>query len=462
MCYTVIKISTAIILYNIFFDLSSTKGVFFINLGKKILRICGYVVCGALMLLCVLLIIAALVFGSRETVNVFGFNIYMVQSSNISTAPKDSAVIVRKCSAFELNKGNLVLYVKDGGNETPDLGYVRDIETEDGTYFVTVVADGNETRFSDSDLIGRAEYSSTALGKTIAFIGTPWGVFFLAVIPCVVLIIYDILRAAAAKLPPPEVVPQIKNGDGGFEDEDDRMLSAARNNGSRLSVNGDGKATLSKRTGDPQQGTAADILFSYAARQKKVEEHPIIPLTDKKSEVPKPGIKLPEKPSSGYTSIININDKAKTESTAEPKTPNNVAVGRYAQNTFDIKGGAKPASEPRIKASGKTAELPDLPVKKDAGDAFFVQTDTPSFSEETLKRYSSSVSAPQLDANRGERTGVSPGRTARTARKRSTQIIASKSMDELFADDDDTRGRHRHASGDSVVNDILAEADRKK
>lgn len=437
--------------------MSSIKGVFFINLGKKILRVFGYVVCVALLLLCILLIVTASVFGSRGAVNVFGFNIYLVQSDAFSTAPKGSAVIVNKCSAFELDKGSLALYVKDDDSKTPALGYVRNIEVADGAYFVTVIADGNETRFSDSELIGRARYASLALGKTIAFIGTPWGVFFLAVIPCVVLIIYDILRAAAAKLPPPEVVPQVKNGErGGFEDEDDRMLSAARNNGSKLSVNGDGKATLSRGTGTSQRGTSNDVLFSYAARQKKSEERPIIPLTDKKSEVPQPKVKLPEKPSSGYTSIININEKPAPA--AEPKTPNNVAVGRYAQNTPD----SKPANELRGKVSGKTAEIPDIP-KKDTGDAFFVQTDTPSFSEETLKRYSSSSApAPQLGAGREERSGVAPGRTARTARKRSTQIIASKGMDELFADDDDNRSRHRRASGDSVVNDIFAEAEKKK
>ena len=434
--------------------------MFFINLGKKILRVFGYIVCVVLMLLCILLIIAALVFGSRETVDVFGFNIYMVQTDTVPTAPKDSAVIVRKCSAFELDEGNLALYTKDDESKTPALGYVRNIEVADGKYFVTAFADDTETMFSDSEFIGRAEYSSLALGKTIAFIRTPWGVLCLAVLPCIVLIIYDILRAVAAKMPPPEVVPQVKNGDGGFEDESGQLLSAARTTGSRLSVNGDGKATLSRKQGTAQQGTAADVLFSYAARQKKSEERPIIPLTDKKSDAPKPNIKLPERPSSGYTSIININDNPapKPAPAAEPKTPNNVAVGRYAQNTPDT----KPAKEPREKVGGKTAELPDIPAKRDAGDAFFVQTNTPSFSEETLKRFSSSAApAPQLGAKREERADIAPGRTARTARKRSTQIIASKGMDELFADDDDNRSRRR-TSGGSVVNDILAEAEKKK
>ncbi len=455
-----IRLFTAIILYNIFFDLSSTKGGIFINWGKKILRVFGYIVCILLMLLCVLLIIAALVFGSRETVNVFGFNIYMVQNDAVPTAPKDSAVIVRKCSAFELDEGNLALYTKDDENKTPALGYVRNIEMAEGTYFVTAFANDTETRFSDSALIGRAEYSSVAFGKTLAFIRTPWGVLCIAVIPCIVLIIYDILRAFAAKAPLPEVVPQVKNGNGtAYDDENGRILNAARTTGSKLSVNDDGKATLSRKSGTVQPGSAADILFSYAAKQKKNEKHPIIPLTDKKANIPGSSIKLPEKPSSGYTSIININENTapKPAPAAEPKTPDSVALGRYAQNTPELQRN----DDSHIKLSGKTAELPDIP-KKDSGDAFFAQTNTPSFSEETLKRYSSPASAPQIGAKRERRDGIAPGRTARTARKRSTQIIASKGMDELFSDDDDTRDRHRRASGNSVVDDILANEERKK
>jgi len=439
--------------------LSSTKGGIFINWGKKILRVFGYIVCVLLMLLCVLLIIAALVFGSRETVNVFGFNIYIVQSDAVPTAPKDSAVIVRKCSAFELDEGNLALYTKDDENKTPALGYVRSIEMADGFYFVTAFANDKETRFSDSSLIGRAEYSSVALGKTLAFIRTPWGVLCLAVIPCIVLIIYDILRAFADKAPLPEVVPQVKNGDDIAYDDEGRILNAARTTGSRLSVNDDGKATLSPKPGTAQPGSAAEILFSYAAKQKKAEKHPIIPLTDKKADIPKSSIKLPEKPSSGYTSIININENTapKPAPAAEPKTPDSVALGRYAQNTPELQRN----DDPHIKLSGKTAELPDIP-KKDRGDAFFAQTNTPSFSEETLKRYSSPTSAPQIGARTEGRDGISPGRTARTARKRSTQIIASKGMDELFSDDDDTRDRHRRASGNRVVDDILANEERRK
>lgn len=427
------------ILYNIFLDLSSTKGVFFINLGKKILRVFGYVVCGILLALCIVLIIAAAVFGSKNTVDIVGFNIYLVQSDNLTTAPKDSAVIVKKTSAYYLDEGNLVMYLGDDEDKTPALGYVTDIHVNDGAYIVTVNAGGNDVSFADSQLVGRADYSSVILGKIILFIRTPLGVLFIAVLPCIALVIYDFLKAAAAKVPPPEIVPQIKNVDGDSFEDESRQINAARMSGSKIAVNDDGKAVFSRKRGGDQTENAGDVLFSYSGKQQKrsepkPEDRPIIPLTDKNNDLIKPTVKLPERPSSGYTSIINIGSEPTAEPKRspifeEPRTPNNVAIGRYAQNseTDSSDNGS----------GGKTAELPKLP-KRDAGDAFFAQTDTPTFSEDAIKRLNN---APQLGG--GSEKGIMAGRTARTARKRSTQIIASKGLDDLLSDDDDSRGPRR-------------------
>ncbi|MBD5130292.1 MAG: hypothetical protein HDT43_10305 [Ruminococcaceae bacterium] len=418
-------------------------------MGKKILRVIGYIVCALLLVLCIALIIAASVFGSKNTVDVVGFNIYLVQSDNITTAPKDSAVIVQKTSAYYLDVGDLVMYLGSDEEKTPALGYVKNIYVSDGSYIVTVTADGNDVSFADSALVGRADYSSVAIGRTILFIRTPLGVLLIAVLPCVALVIYDFLRAAADKVPPPEVVPQMKNFDGDSFEEESRQINAART-GSKIAVNDDGKATYSRNRKGKQTEAAGDVLFNYSGQQKrpesKPEPRPIIPLSDKKPDITT-SVKLPERPSSGYTSIINVGEPTaepkRSEPAAEPRTPNNVAVGRYTRNTETGKPG------------GATAELPSV-AKKDTGDAFFAQTDTPTFNGDAIKKLSR---APQIGKSE-ERSGVVAGRTARTARKRSTQIIASKGLDDIFSDDDDVRGPRR-SSGDGV-GDILSGADRKK
>lgn len=419
---------------------------------KKIFRGVGYIISAALLTLCILLIAAAAAFGSENAVDAFGFNIFIVQNGNIPAAPKDSAVFVRKCVVNDLKEGNLTLYLANDEEQTA-LGYVKDFHADDGTYYATVTSEGKDAVISNSTLIGRADYASPVLGRLILFIRTPLGVLFLAVLPCVALVVYDILRAYAAKAPLPEVIPQVKNGDS-FEDG--QVLSAARSTGSKITVTDDGKAAYSKKQNGKRSEEAADVLFSYAGRQqRRNEERPIIPLTDKKAEIAKPPIKLPERPSSGYTSIINIDRGAepKSEFKAEPRASSGTTAGKYAQNSGEV------TAEPRRATSSKTAELPNI-QKKDAGDAFFTQTDTPTFNEEALKRYNASFRAPQLGKSE-DKPGTAAGRTARTARKRSTQIIASKGLDDLFSDDDDTPNRRR-TSGDTVVDDILAGVDRKK
>lgn len=422
--------------------------MFFINLGKKILRGFGYFLCAVLIILCIILIIAAAAFGSKNTVDVFGFNIFTVQTDVFPTAPKGSAVIVKKCSAYDLTEGNLALYLYGEGTKSPELGYVKDIQVEDGSYYVKVTDGSIERRFAETELIGHADYSSKMLGAVIEFIQKPIGVLCIAVLPCIALIFFDIIRAAAARMPIPEVIPEVKNNDT----HESNSRTAAN---SKIRVNSDGNATYSRGGNGKQKNAANDVLFSYSGRQRSSEpadQRPIIPLTDKRAD-----IKLPERPSSGYTSVININDTPKTAKNTgtirsdAPRTPNSVAMGRYEQS-------AKTEISAK-EVSNKTAELPELPKKKDASDAFFAQTDTV-----TTVNSSDAPQIGRLMPERGgkDKTDVITGRTAKTSGKRSTQILASKRMEDLISDDDDDRGRHRRDSGDSVVDDIIAGLGSKK
>lgn len=425
--------------------------MFFINLGKKILRGFGYFLCAVLIILCIILIISAALFGSKNTVDVFGFNIFMVQTDGLSTAPKGSAVIVKKCSAYDLTEGNLALYMYGEENKSPELGYVKDIQVEDGSYYVTVTDGNTERRFPETELIGHADYSSKMLGSVIEFIQKPIGVLCIAVLPCIALIFFDVIRAIAARMPIPEVIPEVKNND-----IHENTRSAAN---SRIGVTSEGKATYSRTGNTKQKDAANNVLFSYSGKQRKsdpVEQRPIIPLTDKHSD-----IKLPERPSSGYTSIIDLNDTPNIAKNAgairhdAPRTPNSVAAGIYEQNAKTEK--------PSREVGNKTAELPEIPKKKDTSDAFFAQTATVT----TVNKSAAPADAPQIgrplsEKGAGSKTDVITGRTAKTSGKRSTQILASKRVEDLISDDDDDRNRHRRSSGDGVFDDILAGSDNKK
>ena len=366
---------------------------------KKVARIIGYILCALMLIVCVLMIVISSAFKSSDIVSIFGVNIYLVQTDDVQTAPKDSAVIVRKCELSDVIRGKLLLYTK-GEEKKPTLGYAKDYYAEDGVYFINILENGKDYTLAESDLVGIANYSSVALGSIINFVKSPFGIFCIAVLPCIALILYDIIRAFAARMPPPEVIPQVKNM------PEDEVVSPVK-----ISVSRDGKGTYSRNAGGENKA-ADDVLFSYAARQKKSQrnQRPIIPLTDKKETEP-------------TVKPISESDINKIRSAA--KTPEKVAAGRYAQMS-SVESSEKPEEN-----AAKTEEIP-LFVKDNDKDAFFSQSKAPQISRLMPKQEK------PVEEIQEEKI------PQRTSTKRSTQIIANKSVEDLMKDEDDRRDKSRY------------------
>lgn len=352
-----------------------------------------------MLIVCILMIVLSAAFKSSDIVNIFGTNIYLVQTDDVQTAPKDSAVIVRKCELSDVIRGKLLLYTK-GEEKKPTLGYAKDYYAEDGVYFINILENGKDYILAESDLVGMANYSSVALGSIINFVRSPFGIFCIAVLPCIALILYDIIRAFAAKMPPPEVIPQVKNM------PEDEVVSPVK-----ISVSRDGKGTYSRNAGGENKA-ADDVLFSYAAKQKRSQrnQRPIIPLTDKKETEPT------VKP----ISEIDVN-KIKTAA----KTPEKVAAGRYAQIS---------AAENSVRSEENPAKTEEIPlfVKENDKDAFFSQSKAPQINRLIPKREK------PVEEIQEEKL------PQRTSTKRSTQIIANKSVEDLMKDEDDRRDKSRY------------------
>lgn len=361
-----------------------------------------------MLAVCIIMIVAAAAFRSSDVVNIFGFNIYIVQTDDIQTAPRNSAVIVQKCELSDVINGKLLLYTK-GEGKTPTMGYAREYYAEDGVYYIKVMESGGDYILPESDLVGRADYCSTVLGAIIGFLKSPFGMFCVAVLPCIALILYDIIKAFAAKMPPPEVIPQVKN----MPDEDYTGRSG-------ISVSEDGKGTYSRSA--VKSGKAADdVLFSYAARQKKIEreQRPIIPLTDKK----------PSEPAARKPAPI-----------VKPITENDV-------NTFKVEIPPEnvTARKKGTEAAKKLEKTEELPIfqRDDAGDAFFTQSNVPQIGKQLPKK------PPVAEESRDEEK--SAGLPTRTSSKRSSQIIANKRVEDLMRDEDDKRDKNRYE-----IDDILS------
>ena len=422
-------------------------------LGKKISRGIGYVVCALLLILCALLIIVSSLFGAKGMVDIFGFNIYIAETNEFEAVSEGSAVIVRRCEAYELEKDSLILYMS---GEKPALGYMDGAEMKDGIYTVTVSDSEGQHSFEETDLIGNADISSFVLGAIIRFSQTGWGICIMAVLPCLALIIFDIIRAAAAKLPPPEVIPKVKN------EREDTAASPVE-----ISVKSDGRGAISRR-GSAMPASGADgVLFSYSGKQQtpaRGDSRPeIIPLS-------KP-IAPPQKTTEQLLEKFAERRKPKPEPVREAAPPRreesahvppNIPETRSEQvipgipeapaerETAPVKTAAARGTHPPVaarryldnavelpKVSGATAEIPELP-KKSKNDAFFAQSQVPQIGRKAHK----GAIKQDADSYSGRRSSV---------------ILAQKSRSELISEDDDSFDKGRYE-----VDDILSGLDKRK
>lgn len=410
---------------------------------KKILRGFGYALCVVLLIMTILLIIQSALYGANKSVGLFGAKIYVVESDGVPTAPEGSAVAVSKCTASDLDKGNAVLYLKADLNDAPTLGYVESVDVRDGVSYLTVGYRDEPFEFPESKLVGRADYSSVFWGGLIRFTRTPLGVLVLAVLPCAALILFDVIRAAAAARPEPEVVPKIKNVD------EERHVAE------KISVDTEGKALYSKDRGLKTLPKNNGVLFNYAAKQKSAAD-----VSQNLSKQPKPNVPPKERP------IIPLTDH---KPKPEPVSKNEVhpKPAEKSGKVFDIRIPVDiPADEsippkntekakPRVPE--KTAELPVIP-KSTNMDAFFAQ---PSTGRQLAPQIGRQRPRTPLREESEETPRTAHPKPEKTAGKRSSQILASKSLDDLFADDDDFPRSSRN-NGDRSVDDILAGINSRK
>ena len=416
--------------------MSSAKEVFFINPGKKIIRGIGIGVCVLLGLVFVLMIITAAAFGSARTVGVFGFNLFICESGDYDSVPEGSAVITTKCEPYDLESGNLVLYSTDPMDPDADLamGYYADFKVIDGIYYLSLVNGSDSAIISESALIGRAGWCSPLLGSFITFMKTPWGVFVMAVIPCALLVIYDLLRTKAAERPLPEIIPQVKNADTAAPEP-------------QISVADDGSAAFRRK---PNRTVSADgVLFTYGSHKKKPDEPGAPTMSDRDvlSLLNAPSPKAEKENKDSVKPFLKTpaenKPQEKPAQSEKPTLPAPVAAKRYIDNTV---APAKTSEEPET----KVAPL-EKPVKKKRSDAFFAQSEAPQIGRGLAGKQSSKAIIDLEDA-----LAAAPSRSRTEGSRRSADILAAKNRSDLIPDDDDTRDKSRYD-----VDDILAGIERR-
>lgn len=434
-------------------DLSSAKEVFFINSGKKIARVFGTIASALLGVVFILMVISATAFGPAGTVGVFGFNMFICDSSDYESVPEGSAVISTSCAPYDLEEGNLVLYTTDPEDKNAALamGYYSDFKMTDGVYYLYLESNIGNTVISEKALIGKAGWCSPFLGAFIRFVKTPWGVFVMAVIPCAILILFDILRVKAYEEPIPEVIPQVKNQD---ERPSNPQFTVGESGGASYKRNPSGKPKVSADsvlfTFDPAKKQPAD---SAAGSSPRMSDADVLSLLNAPSANPSRKQNIKRQGSPLFTAPTEKPSSAPEKNTI----PAPVAAKRYIDNTVapavkavSAKGQETREAEARDE-NKNTAEIPVIkkPEKK-RSDAFFAQSQAPQIGRNlTGKQTARSSSRSIIDLE--DALAAVPPRNPRPESRRSADILAAKNRSDLMTEDEDPRDKSRYE-----VDDILA------
>lgn len=407
-------------------------------------------VCALLGVLCLLMLLTSAVFGSAGAVNIFGFNIFICESSDYDSVPSGSAVIATQCAPYDFEPGNLVLFSTDPMNKNARLsmGYYSDFKMMDGVYYLSLLNGEDTTVISEAALIGKAGWCSLFLGEFITFTKTPWGVFVMAVIPCALLLLIDLLRERSDEKPLPEIIPQVKNP----EEEPVKP---------QILVGSSGNASYNNNKGGTGRAPASadSVLFTYGSGKKSTARQKGSSPTMSDADV----LSLLNAPSRK-----NTPDKGEkpTKKEEKPTLPAPVAAKRYIDNTVsapaeqaqDKAESAERDAPDKEKRSGRsvpkhTAELPDLKKHRNKrSDAFFAQSEAPQIGRGMAGKQSSRSIIDLEDA-----LSSAPSRSTKPENgRRSANILASKNRMDLIREEDDPRDRSRYE-----VDDILAGLERE-
>ena len=130
-----------------------------------------------------------------------GYSVFLMDSDEISSIPKDSLIIVENGSPGKDKIGKAVLC-----ENVPDVGstvlWLKDVtskgENIDGVVYIVYQDDGTEYEMKSTDIIGIAPTYYITAGKIIRFISTPVGIAACAAAPIALWILLEMIIAGAS------------------------------------------------------------------------------------------------------------------------------------------------------------------------------------------------------------------------------------------------------------------------
>lgn len=181
-------------------------------MSKKaiILKIVGRIVCGIMFVLSIFLVITAMTFSFGENSaapELFGHNIYIVKNGSFDQLKESTAAIAEKVNPDDIFGGDIVIYKEFDNNKT-HLAKVKSTALKEAVFsYELLTENGNETTISQGQIVAKVVEYSDFWGAIISFAMAPVGVFAIAILPCLGILIFELVKFIYSKLPQPEVEP---------------------------------------------------------------------------------------------------------------------------------------------------------------------------------------------------------------------------------------------------------------
>ncbi len=174
---------------------------------SSVARAVGVVIGVLLIVLAVFLAVTSMLFsfGSSAAPDIFGYNIYIVQDNDFYQLKAGTAAIAQKVWPDEINNGELIIYnrFENGGAQ---LAKVNSSTLKEGVMsFDVETQSGENITISQSQLVARVNYCSDFFGAVIGFAMSPFGVMAIAILPCIAIVAFEIVKFIFSKRPTPQV-----------------------------------------------------------------------------------------------------------------------------------------------------------------------------------------------------------------------------------------------------------------
>ncbi len=186
---------------------NSCSEVDFLN-KKLVINIVGIALCVLLFVLAVFLGITSMTFfgGENQSApNVFGYNVYIVKGSDFYQLKEGTAAIAKSVWPDEVYSGEIILYRFGEGNAVK-LGKVNSATLKEAVMSYDIETElGDNIIISQGQLVAKVTHCSDFFGGVIRFATSPFGVMTIALLPCLALIVFELVRFIIGKLPSPEV-----------------------------------------------------------------------------------------------------------------------------------------------------------------------------------------------------------------------------------------------------------------